>query len=252
MRKLLPLFVAFAAACGGSSSKNNPSGPVSGTIGGKAFTPADQEALVAGTGSTPCPLQLGTTTVNVGVKAFAIEFSSYAGACTDLESAQCRVHASQETVMLVFARLNPAGTEPTINPGTYTIASSITSAAPDGTGMLVTAFAQALATTGTCPTPGGTPRPSVQGGSLRIDSVAGPITGHVSVSFQDGSTLAGDFSAPICTGTSVDVCSLATTQALCAPPPTCVPEPAPATTRGGRPRSTPAAAPSGRRGRRRC
>ncbi len=220
MRKLLPLFSVLAVACGGSSNNNNPSHPVSGTIGGHAFTPVDTQALVAGTGSTPCALPIGGTTVNVGVKAFAIEFASYAGACTDLGSTQCRVHENARTVTLIFARLNPAGTEPTLNPGTYTIGSSLSTTTPDGTGMLVTAFAQALSTAASC---AGTPTSSVQGGSLRIDSAGNPITGQVSVSFADGSTLAGDFSAPVCTGTSVDVCGLATAQALCSLPPACVP-----------------------------
>lgn len=222
MRKLLPLLsvLVVAIACGGSSNDNNNGGPVSGTIAGHAFTPADTQALVAGTGATACPLSLGGITVNAGIKAFAIEFASFAGACTDLESPQCRLHQDDQTVTLIFARINPAGTEPTIAPGTYTVRSSLATPTPVGDGTVYVAFAQALATNATC---AGTPSASAAGGTLRIDSAGNPITGHVAITFQDGSTLTGNFSAPVCAGANPDVCGLATTQAICTLPPACVP-----------------------------
>jgi hypothetical protein len=221
MRKLLPLVAALAAACGSSSNDNNNTPPVSGTIAGHAFTPADTQALVAGTGATPCPLSLGGFSVNAGIKAFAIEFASFAGACTDLESPQCRLHEDDQTVTLIFARLNPAGTEPTIAPGTYTISSNLATPTPLGDGTVYVAFARALATTGT--TCAGTPSDSTAGGTLRIDSAGNPITGYVALTFTDGSTLTGNFSAPVCAGASRDVCALATSQAICTLPPACVP-----------------------------
>ncbi len=218
MRKLL-LVSAFLVACG-SSSKNSSGPPVSGTIGGHAFSPADVQAIQAGTGSTPCPVPLGNTTVNVGIKALAILLTSYPNSCGDFATAQCKLHQNAQSVTIIFARLNPLGTEPPLAPGTFTVNDSPATVTPDGSGMLVVAFAQALSTNATCV---GTPSSSIKGGTLRLDQVTGPITGHVDVTFADGSTLSGDFSAPICPGVSPDVCSLATTQQLCTLPPACVP-----------------------------
>lgn len=220
MRKILLLASALVAACGSSESSGGGSGGLSGTVGGRPFSPAEVRAVPAGSGTTPCPVPLGGSTVNVGVKAFALLVTSYADACGDFASSQCRFHQNAQSVTLIFAKVNPLGAEPALSPGTYTVASSPTTAVPDGSGLLTVAYAQALATNATC---AGTPSPSVQGGSLRLDQVAGPITGHLSLTFQDGSALAGDFSAPLCTGPAPDVCMLATVQALCTLPPACVP-----------------------------
>ncbi len=218
MRKLLLLVSALAAACGSSSSGGG--GGLTGTVGGRAFSPAEARAIPAGTGATPCPVPLGGGTVNVGVKAFALEVTSYADACGDFASSQCKLHQGAQNVTVLLAKVNPAGTEPALGPGTYTVSSSPTVAVPDGTGLLTVAFAQALGTDAVC---AGTPSPSVQGGTIRLDQVAGPVAGHLSLTFQDGSLLEGDFSAPLCTGASPDVCTLATAQALCTMPPACVP-----------------------------
>ena len=218
MRKLL-LVSAFLAACG--SSSNGGGNGLSGTIGGRAFSPVDVEAIVAGTGASPCPVPLGGGTVDVGVKALALEMTSYANACGDFTSSQCKLHQNAQSVLVLFARLNPLGSEPPLATGTYTVYASPTVVNPDGsTGLLFVAYAQALTTDATCV---GTPKGSVQGGTIRFDQVTGPVTGHVSLTFVDGSSLDGDFSAPICGGVSPDVCSLATAQALCTMPPTCVP-----------------------------
>ncbi len=224
MRKLLlVLLSASAAACGSSSSGGGGGGPLSGTVGGRAFSPADVEAITAGTGSTPCPLPLGTSTVNLGIKALAIEVTSYGGACNDFA---CKLHTNAQTVTVLIARLNPSGVEPALNPGTYTVSSSPqTVSAPDINGVLTDAYAQAVATNATCM---GTPSGSIAGGTVRLDSVTGPVTGHVSLTFQDGSTLQGDFSAPMCTSPTVDVCALATaalagSPQLCQGTPSCGP-----------------------------
>ncbi len=220
MRKLLVIFVsAFAAACGGgsSSSSNPPSGPVAGTIGGHTFSPTtagDVKALVAGSGATACTIP---NVGSAGVKAFAVELTSYANACGDFASTTCEFHQNAQTVTLLFAKLNaiPPGTEPTLVPGTYPIATSPAGIAQESLGVYHLAYAQAIASEGTTCS-GGSPTPliPVAGGTLRIDSVTGPITGHVSVSFVNSSTqaaagsLEGDFSAPLCSE-NVDVCALA-------------------------------------------
>jgi hypothetical protein len=220
MRKLLVLVLvsAFAAACGGSSSNNTPpSGPVAGTIAGHTFSPTtsgDVKGLVAGSGATPCALgPLGTA----GVKALAVELTSYANACGDFASASCAFHQSAQTVTLLFAKLNTAtgGAEPALTPGTYAIAVSPAGVAPESATTFHLAYAQAISSEGaTCSGSNPTALTPAANGTLRIDSVAGPITGHVSVSFVSSATqaaagtLEGDFSAPLCSQT-VDVCALA-------------------------------------------
>jgi hypothetical protein len=233
MRKLLVLFVftAAASACGGKSSSSNGGGttPLSGTIGGRTFTPSDVKAIVAGSGTTPCPVPItGLGTVPVGIKAFALQITSYANACGDFATATCQFHQSAETVTLLFAKLtppslaNPNPAEPTLTPGTYTVYASLTTANPDTSGNLIVTVAQAIATDATCNSGTPTPAPSASG-TLRLDQVTGPITGHLSVTFTGGGSLEGDFSAPLCTGPSPDVCALATAGELCAVPGTCVP-----------------------------
>jgi hypothetical protein len=215
MRKVLVLSLvsAFAAACGGSSNDGPSSTPVTGTIAGHAFTPADVKALLVGTGTTPCTIpNLGTA----AVKAFAVEMTSYANACGDFASASCAFHPNAQTVTLLFARLNalPPYDEPALSPGTYPIAENPAGILPDGTLTFRLAYAQAIATDATCNANNPTPLVPASGGSVRIDSATGPITGHITVSFVNpttqaaAGTLAGDFSAPLCSQT-VDVCGLA-------------------------------------------
>lgn len=220
MQKLfvLVLLSAFAAACGGGSSDNKPpSGPVSGTIGGSTFSPTtsgDVKALLAGSGATPCTIP--NIPGSAGVKAFAVELTSYANACGDFANASCEFHQNDVTVTLLFAKLNaiPPAAEPALVPGTYTIATRPDDIVTDSIGVFHLAYAQAIATDATCNGNAPTPLMPAAGGSLRIDSVAGPITGHVSVSFVNATThaaagtLEGDFSAPLC-AQSVDVCALA-------------------------------------------
>lgn len=217
MRKFLLVVSAVVAACGSDSQEG---GALSGTVGGQPFSPVEVRAIAAGSGAEPCSVSLGGTTIDVGVKALALEVTSYADACGDFASGQCTYHATAQSVLVLLAKLNPLGTEPALRAGTYTVTSSPTTVTPDGTGLLTVAFAEALATDETCL---GTPSPSIQGGKVRLDQVTDPITGNVSLTFQDGSTLGGDFSAPLCPGPSPDVCSLAAEQALCTLPPVCVP-----------------------------
>jgi hypothetical protein len=220
MRKLflVSAFSAFVLACG-SDSKGGGGG-LSGTVGGRAFSPVEVRAIPAGTGTTPCSVPIGGAPVSVGVKAVALDVASYADACGDYASSQCRLHMGAQNVTILIAKINPLGTEPALATGTYKIFSSPATVDPDGTGLLNVGYAQALATDATCV---GTPSPAVQGGTVRLDKVTDPITGHVSITFQDGSKLEGDFSAPICQGPTPDICQLATSQEICTLPPACVP-----------------------------
>jgi len=219
MRRLLVVSVSvFVLACGGDSSDDE--GGLSGTVGGRSFSPVEVRAIPAGTGGNPCTVPVGGIDVSVGVKALAFDFTSYADACGDYASSQCRFHANAQNVTVILAKVNPTGTEPVLSLGTYTVTASPTTAIPDGTGLLTIAFGQALATDPSC---AGAPSPTAQGGTVRLDQVtASSVTGHVSLTFEDGSSLEGAFSAPICSGSSPDICMLATAQALCTLPPACV------------------------------
>jgi hypothetical protein len=210
MRKLVLLVSTLAVACGGGGGGDSSSG-LSGTVGGRSFSPVEVRAIPAGTGSTSCTVSLGGQTASVGVKAIALQISSYAGACSDFASSTCQFHVSAQSVTILVAKVNPLGTEPALPPGTYTLYSSPSTTVPDGSGMLNVGYAAALGTDATCL---GTPSvPS--SGTVRLDSVGNPVTGHVSVRFQDGSTLEGDFSAPVCAGLSPDICQLAQSGAIC-------------------------------------
>ena len=221
MRKLIPYASALLVACG-SSSSSSPSPPpktgLTGTVGGRAFTPVAVQAISVGSGSSPCNLPgVGT----LGVSAVEIAITSHADACGDLASSQCRYHPSSQAVTVLVAKANPIppNSAPGLTPGTYTVQSKITTAVPEASGLLDVAYAEAVAPDPSC---AGTAHPSMTGGTVRLDQVTGPITGHVSLTFDDGSSLSGDFSAPICPGVNPDVCGRALGGAICTLPPTCV------------------------------
>lgn len=223
MRKLV-LVSAFVVACGGSSSSNG--GALSGTVGGRAFAPVEVRAITAASAlDAPCQVPLGGTgTVPVAIRGLAIDIASYADACGDYASGACLLHANAQNVTVLFAKVSTDLThQPAFASGSYTIYDSPTTVIPDGTGTgLTVTYARATAT-GASPGCVPTSSDAVTGGTLRLDTVTGStITGHVSVTFKDGSSLQGDFSAPVC-GAAPDICLLATTQALCTPPATCVP-----------------------------
>jgi hypothetical protein len=224
MRKLIAFASALFVACGSSSSPSPAPAPaptgLTGTIGGRPFTPVAVQAVTVGSGSSPCSLPgIGS----LGVNAVELAITSYPDACGDLASSQCRYHQGSQAVSIIIAKANPVppGSQPALTPGTYTVQSSITSAVPEpSTGLLDVAYAEAVAPDPSCV---GTAHPSMQGGTVRLDQVTGPITGHVAITFDDGSSLSGNFSAPICPGVNPDVCSRALGGALCTKPPSCVP-----------------------------
>lgn len=203
--------VTNVTATFGSVSGSTSLFVVSGTVGGRSFTPVEVRAIPAGTGSTPCNVALGSQTASLGVKSIEIEFTSYTNACGDFASSTCLLHMGAQSVTILVAKVNPLGTEPALTAGTYTLNPSPTSVTPDGSGMLNLGYAQALGTNATCI---GTPS-AASSGTIRLDSLGDPVTGYVSVTFQDGSKLEGDFSAPICAGVSPDVCQLAASGSTC-------------------------------------
>ena len=222
MRKLIAFASALIVACGSSSSSSSPSPPptagLTGTIGGRSFTPVAVQAITAGSGSSPCSLPgVGA----LGVSAMELAITSYADACGTLASTQCVHHANSQAVTVIVAKANPLppASQPTLTPGTYAVQSTITSAVPESSGLLDVAYAEAVAPDPSCV---GTTHPSKAGGTVRLDSVTGPITGHLSITFDDGSSISGDFSAPICSSVTADVCVRALGGALCTLPAACV------------------------------
>lgn len=226
MRRLALLSLcALAVACGGGGDDSGADPTLSGTVGGRAFAVAEVRAVSGSTGASPCSLPLpgGSGSIDLGVTGLKLDFTSYADACDDYASAACQLHANAQTVTVVFAKLNPAGTAPALGSGTFTVYSSPTTAIPDGTGLLTVAYAESLST-GASPDCAGTPSPAVQGGTLRLDQVTGgTFAGAVDLAFQDGSRLSGPFQAPVCPGFTPDICDLATTQSFCTEPAVCNP-----------------------------
>jgi hypothetical protein len=235
MRKacLVVVVAAFTIACGSSSSSSPapaPAAPLSGTVGGKAFTPAETMALDLGSDGSPCLLHTNpqdpSQVTTVGVKAVVVEAATHTGTCDDLQASQCRFHASSQTVIFLVARVNliPPGNEPTLSPGTYTVSADLSHPTTDASGAYV-AFAQALSVDPAFAVSTGS---SIAGGTIRLDQVSGPITGSVSLHFSDGSSVSGTFSAPTCGGPT-NACALAGTlaaglagggaQGLCTLPP---------------------------------
>jgi hypothetical protein len=234
---VLVVAAAYAVSCGSSSSSSSappPTPPLSGTIGGHAFTPVETMALNFGSDGSPCLLHINpmdpSAVTTVGVKAVVMEAATYAGTCDDLLSSQCRFHASSQKVTMLVARVNlvPPGTEPALTPGTYTVSADLAHPTVDSAGAYV-AFAQTIAVDPSFAASTGT---SVAGGTIQLTDVAGPVTGTVSLTFTDGSSVSGTFSAPFCSG-ATDACGLAGTlaaalagggtQGLCTLPPAHVP-----------------------------
>jgi hypothetical protein len=232
MRRRLALsltLTSLLAACGGGSDSAK-STPVSGTIGGQAFTPADVRAVLADSGTGTCDLSFpGAGTISVMVSGLLVDFTSWTDVCADYQKAACQLHQGGRNVTVLLARLIPAGlaaSAPPLEAKTYTVKSSFTDpdVTPYGTGGLqyIVAYAGSLAQPAAACT--ATPSNAVTGGKVTLTSVsAAGVKGSVSLTFADGGALAGDFDAPACPGFSPNICTLAQTQSLCGSPPACVP-----------------------------
>jgi hypothetical protein len=215
VRKLLVAAAATAIACGSSNSSSSTSQPT-GTIAGGAFTPAEVVAVTAGPASCTVTDPTGSgQKVTLGVAAIAVGLGSFKNVCADFQSPFCTLHRSAKDVTVLLASLAPPfpGLTAQIVPGTYTVSPSLTTTLPDPTrsGMLYAAGAISVGTDASC-----VPTSGAGSGSLRIDTVnAAQVTGHVDLTFSDGGKLSGDFTAPVCTGVSPDLCALAVSQGAC-------------------------------------
>ena len=229
MRKILAVVAvsAFLVSCGSSSSSSSTPAPtpVSGTVGGRAFTPAAAQAISATSGTTACTIP-PPISISFGASAIELALTSYAGteACTDLLGVQCATHSSSQAVTVFVAKVNlaPPFAAPPVATGTYPV-TPITGAMETGNPTILdVAYAEASAPDPSCV---GTAHP-VTAGSIRLDQVSGPVTGHVDLTFDDGSRISGDFSAAMCAGTTPNVCMVAATAIgghLCQPQTSCTP-----------------------------
>lgn len=224
MRKLLvSIAAALLAACGSSSSGSSGGGggALTGHVGGRTFTPTQAKAVVAGSGATGCGLVLNpldpSSVTTVGVKAVAIEVAAFdpasvnSSACDDLSSVACRYHANSQTVTILVAKVNLMGAaEPALGPDPYTVSSTLAPPSVFTTGYV--AYAQALAVD---PSYAATSEKSLDGGNVTLTQVssAGPVAGHVNLTFEEGSAVSGTFSANACGGATLQVCDLANTLA---------------------------------------
>lgn len=221
MRNFVAVVFASAslAACGSSNKSTSPSTPVSGTVAGAAFTPADVQAIELSS-STPC----GINNLTFGAKALELKMTSYSNACGDLTTAVCQAHSGQHAITLFVVRLNavpPAPAAPSTLAGSYSVSPGYTSPTPDtqNPGLLYVAYAQVD------PDCVGTAHPVLAETSTVHIAQDGPtIAGDLSLHFDDGSTVAGTFTAPLCSGSlpgGGNVCALAAAfaagQQLCQP-----------------------------------
>lgn len=192
------------AACGDSGSDNPPlpqcpapaapSGTLAGSGGGLGtFTPAEMEALVAG--PTTCTV-FGNT---VSVAGIFLGFTSYQGICNLLtQYGVCFDKANGTIVGVQIANASvPQLPAQVPGPGTYavgTVGTTVTSAGYSRTGASCASPARSSAN---------------DGDTITIDAVTSTqVTGSANLTFADGSTLSGTFTAAR-PQVSVNVCQLA-------------------------------------------
>jgi hypothetical protein len=190
-------------ACGKSSSgvaapSPPPAAALSGTMFGQAFSPADAAALLPGQGS--CTL----ASVTASATGLAVRFSSFQGICSLMTSQNrtCGTRANATVLTLLIVTAKRGGAAAPVQPGTYTITSSIP--APDSQGNFTIAEAFAAKTEACTAAPSAAFAAS---GTITINSVGSSVTGSADLTFSDGGHVSGSFSASMCS-VQVDVCTL--------------------------------------------
>ncbi len=189
MRKLALLaVVAFAAACGSSSSPTPSGNVISGTVGTTAFTSASQLAVVTSGDACSIPQALGVT---LGVSLAGLNVSDAALTCT---STACPV--GTRNLQLVIARvhvapsgnLNPA---PGFVAGTYQYAdiNNLGSITPDAGGNIAIFTGKVDTVDAACNSNIGGTYAVGPGSTMNVATVSGSVlTGTVSLNLISGST----------------------------------------------------------------
>lgn len=202
-----------AAACGGGGNDKPPSqcpapvapaGTLAGAGGGLgAFTAAEMGALVVN--PTTCPI---SPTQSAHLAGIFLGFPSFQGLCSLLEAyGFCFDKANSTIVGVQIANVGLVQSQTVPGPGTYTV--TVGTPVPDANGNFqVTGVSWSRA--GPSPACSNAGSSDASGGTVTIDTItATQVTGSMNVTFADGSTLAGSFtaaSAPL----GVNVCQVVT------------------------------------------
>ena len=134
------------------------------------------------------PSLFGVTENNYGGSSlFSMAESWTATASGNLEHVQITITGTAPVNFDVAVYQANANVWAEITTGTYTVTASPAQIAVDALGQITVAYAQTAGfDPSSCPTTSG----SEVGGTVRLDQVSGPVTGHLSVTFRDGGTLA--------------------------------------------------------------
>ncbi len=207
----LAMAVGLAAGCGSGDNSPPPAqcpapqapvGTIAGTLGGVSFTPAEMGALLAG----PATCRVATTNVNVA--AVIVGLTSFQGLCSLAQQyGFCfdKANATLASLQIVNAGLVQAQTVP--GPGTYPV--TIGTPVPDLSGNFKVVGGSYGRTGAACAVLASSDTTAVPAaGSITLDTVtATSVTGSADLTFQDGSTLVGTFTAPTAP-ISVNICQL--------------------------------------------
>ncbi len=191
------LLAAALVACGSSSTSQDvfPTGRVLGV----SFSPADGGAVALAPAA--CPL-LGQ---QANVAALALGFSSIAGLCGRAPNLCTDQKANEELVAFTIIKAG-AFTQSAVGTGTYPITSTPT---PDVAGNVAFVNGSIEKLDAQCNDQSA--GQSIASGTITISSIdSSRVKGNVDAVLSDGNTFGGPFDVPLCTGVSLNTCTVAT------------------------------------------
>lgn len=196
MRRIDCLLLA-AVLCACSSSEEEGTPAVSGTIMGAQFTPVGTGAIVTAPVTCALPGGLGTRSVASVTVAFASApdlcgFLETTGACGDI--------ASSLVITAQVIRAPASGTAAPIGPGTYELGTFF-----DPQNNLLVGQSYVTKVDAACVDAADIP--TATGGTITFDAVSPRVVGTLDITYSDGSRLAGGFDMEAC-GATLDFCAL--------------------------------------------